>query len=188
MALKNLLTGQQWRNRHRKQTYGHGERGGESEMYAKNNMETYITKHYILIKKICLQCRTPSFNPWVGKIPQRRKWQPLQHSFLESSMDRGAWRATVHGIFPGKDTGAGGHFPPQGIFLTQRLNPDLLHCRQILYDLSYEPYSKFPLVIYFIYGNVSFHDTLSIHFRLSSPLPMSISLFSMSVSPLLPCK
>ena len=37
-------------------------------------------------------------------------------------------------------------------------------------------------------GNVSFHVTLSIHLTLSFPLPMSISLFSMSVSPLLPCK
>ena len=27
MVLKNLFSGQQWRNRHRKQTYGHGERG-----------------------------------------------------------------------------------------------------------------------------------------------------------------
>ena len=51
-----------------------------------------------------------------------------------------------------------------------------------------EPYSKFSLAIYHIYGNVSFHVTLSIHLILSSPLPMSISLFSMFVSPLLPCK
>ena len=43
MVLKNLSTGQQWRNRHREQTYGHGERGGEDEMYGKSNMETYIT-------------------------------------------------------------------------------------------------------------------------------------------------
>ena len=43
MLLKNLFTGQQWRNRHREQTYGHGERGGEDEMYGKSNMETYIT-------------------------------------------------------------------------------------------------------------------------------------------------
>ena len=49
-----------------------------------------------------------------------------------------------------------------------------------------EPYRKFPLAIYFTYGNVSFHVTLSIHLNLSSPLPMSISLSSMSVSPLLP--
>ena len=33
MVLKNLCTGQQWRNRHREQTNGHGERGGEGEMY-----------------------------------------------------------------------------------------------------------------------------------------------------------
>ena len=40
---KNLFTGQQWRNRHREQTYRHGERGGEGEMYGKSNMETNIT-------------------------------------------------------------------------------------------------------------------------------------------------
>ena len=34
IVLKNLFTGQQWRNRH-------GERGGEDEMYGKSNMETY---------------------------------------------------------------------------------------------------------------------------------------------------
>ena len=43
MVLKNLFTGQQWRNRHREQTYGHGERGGEGEMYGESNMENYIT-------------------------------------------------------------------------------------------------------------------------------------------------
>ena len=44
MVLKNLFTGQQWRKRHREQTYGHGERGGDGEMYAKSNMETYIVQ------------------------------------------------------------------------------------------------------------------------------------------------
>ena len=43
IVLKNLLTGQQRRNRHREQTYGREERGGEGEMYGKSNMETYIT-------------------------------------------------------------------------------------------------------------------------------------------------
>ena len=27
-------------------------------------------------KSVCLQCRRPGFDPWVGKIPWRRKWQP----------------------------------------------------------------------------------------------------------------
>ena len=26
--------------------------------------------------RLCLQCRKPGFNPWVGKIPWRREWQP----------------------------------------------------------------------------------------------------------------
>ena len=39
----NLFARQQWRNRHRGQTYRHRERGGEREMYGKSNMETYIT-------------------------------------------------------------------------------------------------------------------------------------------------
>ena len=43
MVLKNLFAGQQWRNRHREQTYGPGERGGGVEMYGESNMETYIT-------------------------------------------------------------------------------------------------------------------------------------------------
>ena len=40
---EELISGQQWRNRHREQTYGHGERGGEGEMCGESNMETYIT-------------------------------------------------------------------------------------------------------------------------------------------------
>ena len=43
MIPMNLFAGQQWRNRRREQTYGHGERGGESEMYGERNMETYVT-------------------------------------------------------------------------------------------------------------------------------------------------
>ena len=37
---------------------------------------------------------------------------------------------------PGKNAGVGCHFYLQGIFLTQGLNLDLLHCKQILYNLS----------------------------------------------------
>ena len=43
MVLNNLFTRQQQRNTHKEQTYGHGERGGEGEMYGKSNMKTYIT-------------------------------------------------------------------------------------------------------------------------------------------------
>ena len=29
-----------------------------------------------VLKNICLQCKKPGFDPWVGKIPWRRAWQP----------------------------------------------------------------------------------------------------------------
>ena len=35
---------------------------------------------------------------WVGKIPGGGHGSPLQYSCLVSSMDRGAWWATVDGI------------------------------------------------------------------------------------------
>ena len=43
MVMKNLFIGQQWRNRHREQTYVHGAKGGEGETYAESNMETSTT-------------------------------------------------------------------------------------------------------------------------------------------------
>ena len=39
---------------------------------------------------------------------------------------------------PGQNTGVGCHSLLQGIFPTQRVNPGLPHCRQILYCLSHQ--------------------------------------------------
>ena len=51
-----------------------------------------------MIKRIHLQCGRPVFDPRAGKIPWRRAWQPTPVFFLENSMDRGAWQATVHWV------------------------------------------------------------------------------------------
>ena len=40
--------------------------------------------------------------------------------------------------FLGKNSGLVCHFLLQGIFLTQRWNPGLLHCRQMFYHLSHQ--------------------------------------------------
>ena len=37
-------------------------------------------------------------NPGSGRSPGRGNGNTLQHSCLENPMDRGAWRATVHGV------------------------------------------------------------------------------------------
>ena len=44
----------------------------------------------------------------------------------------------VHGDSPRKNTGVGCHALLQQICPTQELNPSLLHCRQILYQLNYQ--------------------------------------------------
>ena len=61
------------------------------------------------------------------------KWSE-SHSVVSNSL----W---PHGLYspwnsPGQNTEIGSHSLLQGIFLTQRLNPVLPHCRQILYQLS----------------------------------------------------
>ena len=43
MVPKNLFKGQQWKNRHREQTYEHGEKGGQSEMYGKSTWKLTLT-------------------------------------------------------------------------------------------------------------------------------------------------
>ena len=48
--------------------------------------------------KVFFALSFPGFDPWVGKILWRRKWQPLQHSCLENPMDGEVWWATVHGV------------------------------------------------------------------------------------------
>ena len=54
-----------------------------------------------------------------------------------------------HGLFspwnsPGQNTGVGSWSLLQGIFSTQGSNPGLLHCRQILYQLSYNESPRIP--------------------------------------------
>ena len=47
-------------------------------------------------------------------------------------MDYSPWNS------PGQNTGAGSYSLLQGVFPIQESNPDLPHCRQILYQLSYQ--------------------------------------------------
>ena len=49
-------------------------------------------------KESSSQCRRHRFDPWLGRSPGEGNGNPPQHSCLENSMGRGAWRATVHGV------------------------------------------------------------------------------------------
>ena len=50
--------------------------------------------------------------------------------------------SSVHGDFPGKNTGVGCHALFQELFPTQGSNPGLSHCRRILYRLSHQGSSR----------------------------------------------
>ena len=87
--------------------------------------------------------------------------------------------SSVHGIFPGKNTGVGCYFLLQEIFPTQGLNPGLPHCRQVLYHLSHQgnpihnmhTYNFRSLLYTGFYCALHFknleHPPISIHSRLS---------------------
>ena len=46
----------------------------------------------------CRNSKDASSIPGLRRSPQVGNGNPLQYSCLENSMDRGAWRATVHGV------------------------------------------------------------------------------------------
>ena len=60
---------------------------------------TYLgLPRYFNGKESAWQCRRCRFHPWIGKIPWRRAWQPIQYSCRESPMDRGVQQAIVHTV------------------------------------------------------------------------------------------
>ena len=64
----------------------------------------FICKHlkglsgWLSDKELVCQCRRCSFDPWGGKIPRKRKWQPTPVFLPGNPIDRGAWQATVYGL------------------------------------------------------------------------------------------
>ena len=80
------------------------EQNGESKSYTHAHIHThwFLTKGQggfpsgTSSKEPACQCRTHAFNPWVKKIPWRRKWHPTS-VFLSGKIPwTGTWRATVH--------------------------------------------------------------------------------------------
>ena len=49
-------------------------------------------------KESALKAGDPASTPGLGRFHGEGNGHPLQYSCLENSMDRGAWRATVHGV------------------------------------------------------------------------------------------
>ena len=122
-------------------------------------------------KESTCTCRSCRIHPWVRKIPWRRKWQSILVFLLRSMVGyspRGSkqldatentsmwdfmliWQgacSSVHGDYPGNNTGVGSLYLLQQVFPTQELNQGLLHCRRILYQLSYQGSPLVPLLLH----------------------------------------
>ena len=94
------------------------------------------------------------------------KWKLLIMSTLCDIMDWGPWNS------PGQNPGVDSHSLLQGIFPTQGSNTGLLHCRQILYQLSHQgspPSGSFLMSQFFATGGQSTGASAS-----ASVLPMNI--------------
>ena len=69
---------------------------------------------------------------------EKVKVKSLSRVRFFATLRTAAYQAPPSMGFPGKSAAVDCHFLLQGIFPTQELNPALLHCRQILYQLSYK--------------------------------------------------
>ena len=71
-----------------------------------------------------------------GFLPTRPTWESESDSVMSDSLWPHGLNSTQNSL--GQNTGVGSLSLLQGIFSTQGLNWNLLHCRQILYQLSCE--------------------------------------------------
>ena len=74
---------------------GHGGEvsGEETEIRMKENGLPWWSDN----KESLCSAGDPDLNPGVRRSPGEGNDNPLQYSCLENSLDRGAWRVTVHG-------------------------------------------------------------------------------------------
>ena len=73
-------------------------------------------------------------------FPSKKSESEIARSSLTlcEPMDCSQPGSSVHGIFPGKNTGVGCNFLIQGLLLIQGSNLGLPHCRQTLYHLNHQ--------------------------------------------------
>ena len=60
-------------------------------MYLVSQMVKSLASLVAQTVKSLLQCGRLGFDAWVGRFPGEGNGKPLQYSYLENPMDRGAW-------------------------------------------------------------------------------------------------
>ena len=102
--------------------------GSYPGLYHSFNLRHFLKIHFTLKERNFLQAKWGSLVVvWSPSLIQLFRPHGLQPARLLCPWDSA-----------GKNTGVSCHSLLQGIFPTQEMNPGLLHCRQILYRLSYK--------------------------------------------------
>ena len=64
----------------------------------KHQLCPFLGFHSSVGKESTCNAGDPGSIPGLGRSLRDGNDNPLQHSYLENPMDRGTWRATVHGV------------------------------------------------------------------------------------------
>ena len=120
--------------------------------------------------RLCSQSRGPGFE--AGTRSHMLQLRPSAAKYIQCSLRPHGLhpaRLLCPGDSPGKNTGMGCHAFLQGIVPTQGSNPGLLHCRQILCQLSYQGN---PIYIYMLHAK-SLQSCLTLCDPMDGSLPGS---------------
>ena len=67
-------------------------------------MSAELLSHVLVVKNLPANAGDTGSIPGLGRSSGEGNGNPLQYSCLGNPMDRGAWRATAHGVAKGSDT------------------------------------------------------------------------------------
>ena len=105
-----------------------------------------------VVKNLPANARDASLIPGSGRSPGEGNGNPLQYSCLENSMDRGAWRATVHRIQEVKHDCETEHTHTQTHTQTHTHTHTHTHTRAILADIFiFSSFSRSILLVGLLY-------------------------------------
>ena len=149
--------------------------------------QTTITSYLDYHNSILSACPNSALHVFtqVSKVRAVKCVYMLSHSMVSASLwSYGLWPARLLCPWdsPGKNTGVGCHFLLQGIFLTQGLNPCLLHCRWILYHwatgeaLRATIFLLFPKSIPFFQNKKPTSHKIRLHLTAQSSGPFTLYL------------
>ena len=93
-------------------------------------------------------CRRHGFDPWVRKVPWRRKWQPTPLFLLGKSNGQRSRGATVHGVIKDSDTTEQLNNNEHDLLLSNSFEKHLTSV--IFYEFQENVYSVVVIIVFYL--------------------------------------